>query len=582
MKVDGFPSGPVIRRRPLIDTGSWPDSVHPVLRRVYAMRGVRDVAQITHRLAGLLPPTSLGGVDRAIALLTHAIAANFQICIVGDFDCDGATGTAVAVRGLRMLGAQRVTYRVPHRIRHGYGLSPELVADLSEPKPDLLITVDNGVSSIDGVAAAQAAGMRVIVTDHHLPGAQLPQADAMVNPNLEGDDFPSKALAGVGVMFYLLLALRAHLREKGAFGSGSGPDLSVLLDLVALGTVADMVPLDENNRILVAAGLRRMRAGAAQAGVRALMQVAGRAAERIDSADLGFAIGPRINAAGRLEDMAVGIECLLSDDEIQALQLATQLDAINHERRALQDEMLQQAEVMAASCIAAIQAGAATEPALCVFEPDWHPGVIGLVASRLKERVHRPVIAFSPGGEDGLLRGSARSIPGFHMRDALADVATAYPGLMDRFGGHAMAAGLSLKPEKLDEFRAAFVEHAAKRLSPDALRAELWSDGALTASDFSRELAEQLRNGGPWGQEFPEPVFDDVFDLVSWREVGNGHLKMQLRHADSGFMIDAIQFSGFDGTGPAGRLHLAFQLATDDFRDRRGIQLLVRHRVSIV
>lgn len=582
MRVDGHAPGPVIRRRAPGEAGSWPDHVHPVLRRVYAARGVNDVARISHRLAGLLPPGSLGGLDRALALLAEAIVENRHICVVGDFDCDGATGTAVAVRGLRLLGARRIRYRVPHRIHHGYGLSPELVADLGAPKPELLITVDNGVSSIDGVAAARAAGMRVIVTDHHLPGNRLPQADAIINPNLVGDGFPSKALAGVGVMFYLLLALRAHLRANGAFGAGTGPDLSVLLDLVALGTVADMVALDENNRILVAAGLRRMRAGASQAGLRALMKVAGRAPEHINSADLGFALGPRINAAGRLEDMAVGIECLLAEDERHALQLATQLDAINRERRALQDEMLAQAETLAADCIGAIQTGTGTEPAVCVFEPDWHPGVIGLVASRLKERLHRPVIAFAPGGDDGLLRGSARSIAGFHIRDALADVATANPGLMARFGGHAMAAGLSLKRENLDAFRDAFVDHAARRLSPDALQAEIWSDGALRADDFSRDLAEQLRDGGPWGQGFPEPVFDDVFDLVHWRVVGNGHLKMQLRHVESGSVIDAIQFGGFDGTTPAQRLHLAFQLTTDDFRDRAGIQLLVRHRIAMV
>ncbi len=571
----------IIRRREVAAPCDWPDSVHPVLRRVYAARGVTDIAQVRHRLGGLLPPVLLGGLDRAVELLADAIARDLRICVIGDFDADGATGTAVAVRGLRLLGARQVAYRVPHRLTHGYGLSPALVADLADLSPDLILTVDNGIACVAGVAAARAAGMRVVVTDHHLPGAQLPQADAIVNPNLHGDGFPSKALAGVGVMFYLLLALRAHLRGQGAFAAGGEPDLSTLLDLVALGTVADMVPLDENNRILVAAGLKRLRAGVAQAGLRALMQVSGRAPERIGSADLGFALGPRINAAGRLEDMALGIECLLADDDASALRLATQLDAINRERRDLQDQMLQQAEAMAAGCIAAIEAGGSGDAALCVFDADWHPGVVGLVASRLKERVHRPTIAFAPGGDDGLLRGSARSIPGFHIRDALADLAAAQPDLIARFGGHAMAAGLSLAPESLGAFRTAFAALAAERLDAAALRAELLSDGALAPQDLSRDLAEQLRDGGPWGQGFPEPVFDDEFTVAGWRVVGSGHLKLQLRHAASGVPIDAIHFSGFDGTPPASRLHLAYQLETDDFRDRRGVQLLVRHRIDL-
>lgn len=570
-----------IRRRPQPSQSPWP-GVHPVLQRVYAARGVADAAEVQHRLAAMLSPALLGGLDRAVALLADAIARQRRICVIGDFDADGATGTAVAVRGLRLLGARHVGFRVPHRMRHGYGLSPELVADLADVSPELLLTVDSGIACISGVAAAQAAGMQVIVTDHHLPGAQLPAADAIVNPNLAGDGFPSKALAGVGVMFYLLLALRAHLRGQGAFAAGDEPDLATLLDLVALGTVADMVPLDANNRILVAAGLRRLRSGRGQPGLRALMQVAGRETAHAGSSDMGFALGPRINAAGRLEDMALGIECLLTDDDAHALRLATQLDAINRERRDLQDQMLQQAEAMAADCIAAIESGSDSgDAALCVFEAEWHPGVVGLVASRLKERLHRPVIAFAPGGEDGLLRGSARSIRGFHIRDALADVAAAQPGLISRFGGHAMAAGLSLPVESLDAFREAFIALANARLDAADLQAELWSDGELGAEDFSRHLAEQLRDGGPWGQGFPEPVFDDEFLLGSWRTVGNGHLKMQLRHAASGQPVDAIQFGGFDGSPPAARLHLAYQLETDDFRDRRGVQLLVRHRINL-
>lgn len=574
------PSMPVLRRRPVPAPGHWPASVHPVLQRVYAARGVSDPAQVAHRLAGLVAPDLLGGIGAAVELLAEAIAADWRICVVGDFDCDGATGTAVAVRGLRLLGARRVGYKVPHRQRHGYGLSPALVAELGEPRPELIVTVDNGVASIEGVAAARAAGMRVIVTDHHLPGLQLPVADAMVNPNLPGDGFPSKALAGVGVMFYLLLALRSRLRAAGAWRERPEPDLAGLLDLVALGTVADLVPLDQNNRTLVAAGLRRLQAGRAQPGLQALLQVAGREPAGITSTDLGFVLGPRINAAGRLDDMAVGIECLLSDDPARALALARQLDAVNHERRALQARMLEEAEALLAAGVDAIAGDDADAAGLCVFDPGWHPGVVGLVASRLKERVHRPVVAFAPGGEDGLLRGSARSIPGFHLRDALADVAAAHPGLMARFGGHAMAAGLSLAPDRLEAFRRAFLAAADARLPVDARRAELWSDGPLAGPDYSRALAEQLRQAGPWGQGFPVPLFDDRFELVDWREVGRGHLKMQLRHLESGQDLAAIQFGGLAAGPPSAQLHLAFELDLDDFRDRHGVQLLVRHRID--
>lgn len=560
-----------LRRREVPDTSHWPSSIHPVLQRVYAARGIDDPAHIQTRLGALLAPNTLGGLDAAVSLLSDAIASDARICIVGDFDADGATGTALAVRGLRMLGAKHVEFRVPHRITHGYGLSPALVADLlAGQRPDLIVTVDNGVASLAGVAAAHAAGIRVVVTDHHLPGPQLPDCAAIVNPNLVGDGFPSKALAGVGVMFYLLLALRAYLRGQGAYAMTAEPDLTALLDLVALGTVADLVPLDANNRILVAAGLRRMRAGLAQPGISALIHVSGRDAAKLDAADLGFALGPRLNAAGRLEDMAIGIQCLICDDPAQARELASVLDSINRERREVQAQMLEDAQALVPDIDAGHQA------AVCVYAEDWHPGVVGLVASKLKEKLYRPSIAFAPGGDDGLLRGSARSIPGFHIRDALADVAARHPGLIERFGGHAMAAGLSLEPRRFDEFRAAFAACAAEKLDASALRAELLSDGALAPRDMTRELAEVIREGGPWGQTFPEPVFDDEFHVVSWRRVGHDHLKLQLRHPQADAPIDAIWFGGWCGEPPPPRIHAAFQLKPDDFRDRGGVQLLIQ------
>ncbi|MEO5830229.1 MAG: single-stranded-DNA-specific exonuclease RecJ, partial [Rhodanobacter sp.] len=426
------------RRESRGEPSGWPGSVHPVLQRIYASRGVLEPGQAEHRLARMLSPQLLGGMHQAVALLAEAIRDNWSILIAGDYDCDGATGTAVAVRGLRLLGARRVGYAIPNRFTHGYGLSAAFVASL-QPTPQLIVTVDNGVASLAGVAAAKARGIRVIVTDHHLPGEQLPDCDAMVNPNLAGDPFPSKMLAGVGVMFYLLLSLRAVLREQGAF-AGAEPDLSSLLDLVALGTVADLVPLDFNNRVLVEAGLQRMRRGRACAGITALVEVGKRSLATLCASDLGFTVGPRLNAAGRLEDMRLGVECLLADDVVQARHYAGQLDAINRERRDLQASMVAEAERMVAGLSDIDAIGVA------LFEPSWHAGVVGLVASKLKERLHRPVIAFAPASEDDAenLRGSARSISGFHIRDALAAIDARQPGLIERFGGHAMAAGLSL------------------------------------------------------------------------------------------------------------------------------------------
>ncbi len=563
------------RREAHAPAAAWPASVHPVLRRVYAGRGLQSPDEADLRLAGLLAPDRLGGIEAALDLLETALEQGWRLCVVGDFDCDGATGTAVAVRGLRLLGAREVRYRVPHRQLHGYGLSPALVEELKPEAPDLLITVDSGIACRAGVAAARAAGLRVLVTDHHLPGPNLPEADAIVDPNLPGDPFPSKALAGVGVVFFLLLALRARLRAKGRWTGGVEPDLSALLDLVALGTVADLVPLDRNNRILVAAGLKRLRAGQCQPGLRALAEVARRDLGALHAADLGFALGPRINAAGRLEDMSLGIECLLTDSPQRARELAELLDGINAERRGLQQQMLEQADALLVRL--AMPGEGTLPPALALFDPDWHPGVVGLVASRLKEQWHRPVIAFAPGEPGGeALRGSARSIPGFHIRDALAEVDTREPGLIERFGGHAMAAGLSLPRAHLERFQAAFAAVAQARLDPADLQGELLSDGPLAGSDFSRELAEALRAAGPWGQGFPEPLFDNAFDVLEWRVLGERHLKYRLR-AEGGAVLNAIHFGAWQGEAPPERLHAAYQLETDDFRDRRDVQLLLRY-----
>jgi single-stranded-DNA-specific exonuclease len=565
---------PRIQRREVPAHESWPDSVPPVLQRVYAARGVLSPAQAELKLARLLPPETMGNLERATAMLAEAIANRQRIVIVGDFDCDGATGTAVAVRGLKLLGAGDVIYQVPHRITHGYGLSPALVEELVGLKPDLLVTVDNGIACHAGVAAAKAHGWKVLITDHHLPGAQLPPADAIVNPNLDGDAFPSKALAGVGVMFYVLLALRRRLREAGAF-TDQEPDLSVLLDLVAVGTVADLVPLDYNNRLLVAAGLKRMRQGQCQPGLRALAELAGRDLSKLIASDIGFAIAPRLNAAGRLEDMALGIECLLTDDPKRARDLAEILDGINAERRGLQQQMVDEAEALV-NVLPFDEAG--LPAALALFDAGWHPGVVGLVASRLKDRVHRPVVAFAPAEPDGeLLRGSARSIPGFHIRDALAAVDAGYPGLIERFGGHAMAAGLTLRADRLEQFRAAFSEVALARLSAESLHSQLLTDGELTAGDITRELAEALRMAGPWGQGFAEPVFDNVFVVTQWRVLGERHLKMTLVPEHGGAPVSAIHFGGYTGEPPPVRIQAAYQLELDDFRGCQDVQLLIRH-----
>ncbi|HSE11546.1 MAG TPA: single-stranded-DNA-specific exonuclease RecJ [Rudaea sp.] len=568
---------PRIVRRPL--PAFVPElPVHPVLRRIFAARGVTSPAQVEYRLAGILPP-NLGGLDRACAIIGAAIRARQRIVVVGDFDCDGATGTAVAVRGLRLLGARNVGYGVPNRAVHGYGLSPALVEELSAQRPDLLITVDNGVAAHAGIAAAQARGIRVVVTDHHLPGATLPEADAMVNPNLPGDAFPSKALAGVGVMFYLLLALRASLRTQGWFAETgvAEPDLSSLLDLVALGTVADLVALDYNNRILVEAGLRRIRAGRACAGIAALFVCGKRDWARASAADLGFVVAPRLNAAGRIDDISLGIECLLADDAARARELADRLSALNAERRELQSDMTGQAEATVNQWIS--RHGSAALPfGLVLFEADWHQGVVGLVASRLKEMLNRPVIACAPAGAGSdEVKGSGRSIAGFHLRDVLAEVDAANPGLLGRFGGHAMAAGLSLRRDALERFAMEFDQATRRRLLPEQLDAVLPTDGELGSADYTLELARQLRSAGPWGQAFPEPLFDGEFDIAGTRPIGEAHLRLKLRQRGGGGLLDAVLFNA-DRCGPLpSSIRAAFQLEIDEWDGAQSLRLLLRH-----
>lgn len=569
-----------IQRRSLANIdGDWPQTMHPVLRRVYAARGIGDFHQIEHRLAAMASPAALGGIEAACELLAAAIREDRRIVIVGDFDCDGATGTAVAVRGLRLLGARRVDYRVPNRQLHGYGLSTALVATLVDPPPQLIVTVDNGVASIAGVAAARDRGIDVLVTDHHLPGSVLPAANAIVNPNLDGDGFPSKALAGVGVMFCILVALRAHLRENGWFAAEARvePDLGGLLDLVALGTVADLVPLDFNNRVLVEAGLKRIRAQRACAGILALARVSGRDPTSLVPSDLGFAVAPRINAAGRLEDMALGIECLLTDDPAQAQLLAERLSAINAERRELQASMIEQAEASVSRWIAAHD----RQPlpfGLTLFEEEWHPGVVGLVASRLKDRLHRPVIACAPAGDGSSeVRASARSIRGLHVRDLLAEVDVRRPGLIQRFGGHAMAAGLSLDRSAMAEFASAFDAVVRERAGAELFEPILLSDGELGADDFNLDLARELRFGGPWGQGFAEPVFDNTFELVSWRLVGARHWKLKLRPCGHSGVVDAMLFNAEPGDTPAQVFRAAYQLDVNEWNGRTSVQLVLRH-----
>ncbi len=572
-------AGVTITRRPnaAVPAG-LPGELPPLLARIYAARGIASADELDCSLAKLLSFDGLLGIDAAVDLLAQTLREGQRILIIGDFDADGATSSALGVRALRAMGAAQVDYLVPNRFEYGYGLTPEIVAVAAARKPDLLITVDNGIASLDGVAAARALGMRVLITDHHLPGEALPAADAIVNPNRPGDAFAAKGTAGVGVVFYVMLALRARLRETGWFAERGidEPNLASLLDLVALGTVADVVPLEHNNRILVAQGLARIRRGQCCPGISALIRVAKRSPQQLVAADLGFALGPRLNAAGRLEDMALGIECLLADDPDAALLLAQRLDELNRERRDIEAEMKAEAMLILDEMELAEDAGLPV--GLCLFEPHWHPGVIGILASRVKDRLHRPVIVFAESGEDEI-KGSARSVPGLHIRDALDAVAKRHPDLLSKFGGHAMAAGLSLAKADLDRFSRAFDEEVRRHLDAGDLRHEILSDGELSAAELNLPLAESLRAAGPWGQGFPEPLFDGVFDIVKRRIVGENHLKLVLRLPGSEQIVDAIAFNTVDHDWPADttQVELAYRLDVNEYNGRRSVQLVVEH-----
>lgn len=567
-----------LRRRPAADDTHLPASLPPLLRRLYALRGVQAEQELERSVKGMLPWQQLDGIDDAVSLLQQALADGRRIMVVGDFDADGATSTALTVLALRSMGGAAVDYLVPNRFEDGYGLSPEVVEQAAARGAELIVTVDNGISSHAGVDVAHAKGMQVLVTDHHLPGETLPAAEAIVNPNLRGCAFPSKSLAGVGVAFYLMLALRARLRDSGWFEQRAlaMPNLAELLDLVALGTVADVVPLDANNRILVYQGLNRIRAGKCRPGIRALLEVANRDARQLAANDLGFALGPRLNAAGRLDDMSIGVALLLSNDIAQARMLANDLDALNQTRREIEQGM----QVEALQLCDQLERTSTELPyGLAMYHPEWHQGVVGILASRIKERFHRPVIAFAPAG-DGILKGSGRSVPGLHMRDALERLDMLNPGLMMKFGGHAMAAGLSLEEAKFDEFRQRFGELVGEWLDPAMLEGVIWSDGELAMQELSLTTAELLREGGPWGQAFPEPTFDGKFRILQQRLVGEKHLKLMVEPLGGGPLLDGIAFNVDTTLWPDSsvrEVELAYKLDVNEFRGNRNVQLLIQH-----
>ncbi|EAT6103596.1 single-stranded-DNA-specific exonuclease RecJ [Salmonella enterica] len=565
-----------LRRREADETAELPADLPPLLRRLYASRGVRSARELERSVKGMLPWQQLSGIDNAVEILYNAFREGTRIIVVGDFDADGATSTALSVLGMRALGCDNISYLVPNRFEDGYGLSPEVVDQAKARGAQLIVTVDNGISSHAGVAHTKTLGIPVIVTDHHLPGDTLPDAEAIINPNLRDCEFPSKSLAGVGVAFYLMLALRTFLRDKGWFDERNiaPPNLAELLDLVALGTVADVVPLDANNRILTWQGLSRIRAGKCRPGIKALLEISNRDPQQLAASDLGFALGPRLNAAGRLDDMSVGVALLLCDNLGEARVLASELDALNQTRKEIEQGMQAEALILCEK----LERSSETLPGgLAMYHPEWHQGVVGILASRIKERFHRPVIAFAPAG-DGTLKGSGRSIQGLHMRDALERLDTLYPDLMIKFGGHAMAAGLSLEEHKFEQFQQRFGELVTEWLDPALLQGEVISDGPLSAAEMSMEVAQLLRDAGPWGQMFPEPLFDGRFRLLQQRLVGERHLKVMVEPVGGGPLLDGIAFNIDTTCWPDNgvrEVELAYKLDINEFRGNRSLQIII-------
>ncbi|EOJ0024900.1 single-stranded-DNA-specific exonuclease RecJ [Salmonella enterica subsp. enterica serovar Montevideo] len=565
-----------LRRREADETAELPADLPPLLRRLYASRGVRSARELERSVKGMLPWQQLSGIDNAVEILYNAFREGTRIIVVGDFDADGATSTALSVLGMRALGCDNISYLVPNRFEDGYGLSPEVVDQAKARGAQLIVTVDNGISSHAGVAHAKTLGIPVIVTDHHLPGDTLPDAEAIINPNLRDCEFPSKSLAGVGVAFYLMLALRTFLRDKGWFDERNiaPPNLAELLDLVALGTVADVVPLDANNRILTWQGLSRIRAGKCRPGIKALLEISNRDPQQLAASDLGFALGPRLNAAGRLDDMSVGVALLLCDNLGEARVLASELDALNQTRKEIEQGMQAEALILCEK----LERSSETLPGgLAMYHPEWHQGVVGILASRIKECFHRPVIAFAPAG-DGMLKGSGRSIQGLHMRDALERLDTLYPDLMIKFGGHAMAAGLSLEEHKFEQFQQRFGELVTEWLDPALLQGEVISDGPLSAAEMSMEVAQLLRDAGPWGQMFPEPLFDGRFRLLQQRLVGERHLKVMVEPVGGGPLLDGIAFNIDTTCWPDNgvrEVELAYKLDINEFRGNRSLQIII-------
>ena len=556
--------------------------IHPLLQRIFSARGIKTADELDRALARLPSPWLLSGMEAMVSQLITALKLQQKITVVADFDADGATSCAVALKGLQLLGARQVSYVVPNRFEYGYGLTPEIVEIVKLQQPDVIITVDNGISSIEGVQAARKAGIKVLITDHHLPGTQLPAAEAIVNPNLLGDKFPSKSLAGVGVMFYVLLALRSRLRDLNWFAEQQiqEPNLGQLLDYVALGTVADVVSLDQCNRILVHQGLIRIRTGNSHHGIRALIEIAGRNPRALTASDLGFALGPRLNAAGRLDDMSLGIKCLLSDEETQAKTMAEQLDGLNNDRKHIESQMKQEAFDLLRQAKSLpsqhIPAG------LCLYDENWHQGVIGILAGRIKDQLHRPVVAFAPAGKD-LIKGSARSIPDVHIRDVLSDIAALHPNILAKFGGHAMAAGLTLNMHDYPAFALAFDEMVRKRLTDLDLEQKIWTDGELSEQEMTLELAELLRTAATWGHQFPEPVFFGKFDIVQARIVGQQHLKLVMRKSGGKLMLDAIAFF-VDNTEQwlgVRACNAVYKLDINEFKGQRRLQLQVQYLEKI-